>query len=156
MLHMRLGSLFVLRGDYENALRQHGEAHDLACELGDQRTQAKCLIEVGSDLRCLSRLDQAKAKLLRGVRLSMAQSMQPTLARGLLELARVELLRCKPDVARRLVSALEGADLGDLRPVYETLAAELQGDEPKQADAPAIQDLLNEIIAEADVDTLRL
>jgi len=155
-LRRRLGSLFSRRGDYEGALSNHREAHDLALELGDQRTRAHALIEMGNDLRLMNQFETAKTNLLRGVRISMALGMQPNLARGLLELAQVELRLGNPETAQRLVSVLHSADLGTLRSSYDALVAELDGGEHAAAEATTVHDLLNEIIAEAEMETLRL
>ncbi len=156
MLHRRLGSLFILRGDHEGALRHHREAHDLARDVGDQRTRAHSLVEIGNNLRLMSQFGPAKTSLLRGIRLSMALGMQPILTRGLLDLAQIELRLGNPQIAARLAGALNNADLGDLRPAYEALIAELGGGEPAAMSATTVQDLVNEIIAEAEVDSLKL
>lgn len=155
MLYRRLGSLSVLRGDYEAALGRHREAMELAQDIGDQRTRAQSHIEVGSDFRLLNRLDEAKDHLLLGIRSSLALGLQPSLVRGLLELALVELKLGNMRVARRLASVLDGADLGDMRSAYAGLIAELADAEPDVAPM-TIQDMANEIIGAADMDPLKL
>lgn len=156
MLYRRLGTLFALRGDIHSALERHQQAHDLSRDIGDQRTRAHALIEIGNDLRLLGDNHQAKASLLRGIRLSMMLGMQPSLRRGLIELAHADLALENIDAVHRTVRVLEHADLGDLRASYEALVAELEGGAPVNVAPATIQDLLTELIAEADVDTLKL
>lgn len=156
MLHRRLGTLFVLRGDPGSALRHHEEAFDLARELGDQRTAAHALIEIGKDWRLVGNIDRALQNLLRGVRFSMTLGIQSCLQRGLLELSQVALMRGDVGGARRLVSVLEDADLGELRTDYEALLVQLAGGESASFAPVTITDLLNELIAEAETDTLKL
>jgi predicted ATPase len=156
MLHRRLGTLFALRGDHESALAHHRQARDLAREGGDQRTCAHALIEMGNDQRLLGDLAGARQSLLRGVRLSMALGMQPSLSRGLLELAQVELTAGNISAARRLASVLEGGVPGEMQADYEALVAQLAGGEVATFAPVTVQDLLNELIEEAELDTLKL
>ncbi len=156
MLFRRLGSLFLLRGNHEQALDHHRQAYGLAAELGDQRTCAHALIELGNVHRVMNQLEAAKINLLRGVRLSMVLGMQPSLTRGLLELAHVELRAGNTKTAQRLAGVLHDGDLGSLRSSYDALVVELDGGVQAVAEVVTVQDLLNEIIADADVDSLRL
>ena len=156
MLHRRLGTLFVLRGDPDSALGHHQNALDLARELGDQRTAAHALIEIGKDWRLIGDITQARQNLLRGVRLSMTLGIQTCLQRGLLELSQVALMLGDVSGARRLVSVLEGADLGELRADHDALLMQLAGGEFASFAPVTITDLLNELIAEAETDTLKL
>ena len=55
-----------------------------------------------------------------------------------------------------LVSVLEDADLGELRTDYEALLVQLAGGESASFAPVTITDLLNELIAEAETDTLKL
>ncbi|MCX7357277.1 MAG: hypothetical protein NT015_03900 [Alphaproteobacteria bacterium] len=156
MLHRRLGTLFALRGDRPAALAHHQQAYDLARDGGDQRTCVHALIEVGNDQRLIGDMAAARQSLLRGVRLSMTLGMQPCLSRGLLELAQVELAADNIAGARRLVSALAGGDLGDMQADYDALMAQLAGGEIANFAPITVQDLLNELIEEAEMDTLKL
>jgi tetratricopeptide (TPR) repeat protein len=156
MLHRRLGTLFVLRGDPQGALRHHQQAYDLAREGGDQRTGALASVEIGKDQRLLGDLVGARQSLLRGIRLSMSLGMQPCLSRGLLELAHVDLTAGNAEGARRLMSVLGAGDLGELRADYDALAAQLAGGEVATFAPITVQDLLNELIEEAEMDTLKL
>lgn len=156
MLHRRLGTLFVLRGDPQAALGHHRQAYDLARDGGDQRTAAHALIELGNDQRLLGEFADARPSLWTGVRMSMALGMQPTLSRGLLELAQVELADGNTPRAQRLLSALGSGDLGDLQAAYDAVLAQLQGGEVANIAPVTVQDLLNELMAEAEMDTLKL
>ncbi len=137
-------------------MEHHQEAYDLSREIGDRRTNAHAAIEVGNDLRQLGEWDAAKRVLLHGIRLSTILGMQPCLSRGILELAQVELALGAAPKARRLLSALGQADLGDLAATRDALSMELDGGVPATVAPITIQDLLNELIAEAEVDSLRL
>lgn len=156
MLHRRLGTLFVLRGDPKGALRHHQQAFDLAREGGDQRTAAHALIEMGKDQRLVGDLAGARQSLLRGIRLSMSLGMQPCLSRGLLELAQVDLTAGNVESARRLMRVFGAGDLGELRADYEALVAQLAGGEVASFAPITVQDLLNELIEETEMDTLKL
>lgn len=156
MLHRRLGTLFALRGDPKGALVHHRKAYELAREGGDRRTCAHALVEIGKDQRLLGDLSGARQNLLRGVRLSMSLGMQPCLSRGLLELAHVDLTAGNADGARRLVSVLGAGDLGELRSDYDALVAQLAGGEVANFAPITVQDLMNELIEEAEMDTLKL
>lgn len=156
MLHRRLGTLFVLRGDPKGALAYHKKAHDVAQEGGDQRTRAHALIEIGNDLRLIGDLAEARQSLLRGIRLSMSLGMQPCLSRGLLELAKVEFAFDNIARARRLASVLGSGELGDLQGDYDALKVQLDGGEATAFAPITVQDLLNEIVEETELDTLKL
>ncbi|ANP47488.1 adenylate/guanylate cyclase domain-containing protein [Candidatus Viadribacter manganicus] len=156
VLHRRLGTLFALREDMKSALSHHQEAYDLSREVGDRRTNAHAAIEVGNDLRLLGEWVAAKQVLLRGIRQSTLLGMQPCLSRGLLELAQVELALGSFSIARRLLSVLEAADLGDMAATRDALIAQLDGGAPATFAPVTVQDLLKELLAEAEVDSLRL
>lgn len=156
MLHRRLGTLFALRQDMNTALEHHQEAYDLSREVGDRRTNAHAAIEVGNDLRQLGEWDAAKRVLLHGIRLSTILGMQPCLSRGILELAQVELALGSAPKARRLLSVLAQADLGELASTRDALIKALDGGAPATFAPVTIQDLLSELIAEAEVDSLKL
>lgn len=156
ILHRRLGTLFALRQDMKAALEHHQEAYDLSREVGDRRTNANAAIEVGNDLRQLEEWAAAKRVLLHGIRLSTNLGMQPCLSRGILELAQVEIALGSAPKARRLLSVLDQADLGELAATRDALIAELDGGAPATFAPVTIQDLLNELVAEAEVDSLRL
>ena len=86
----------------------------------------------------------------------MSLGMQPCLSRGLLELAQVDLTAGNMEGARRLMSVLGAGDLGDLRADYDALLAQLAGGEVANFAPVTVQDLLNELIEEAEMDTLKL
>ena len=156
MLHRRLGTLHALRGDRESALAHHQQAHDLAREGGDQRTCAHALIEVGNDQRLLGDLAGARQSLLRGVRLSMALGMQPSLSRGLLELAQVEVTAGNLAKARRLISVLEGGVPAEMQADHDALMVQLAGGDVANFAPVTVQALLSELVEEAEIDTLKL
>ncbi|MEZ5972709.1 MAG: adenylate/guanylate cyclase domain-containing protein [Hyphomonadaceae bacterium] len=156
VLHRRLGTLFTLSGDPGAALVHHRQAHDLARDVGDQRMRAHALIEIGNDQRLLGDLADAKRSLLQGVRLSMTLGMQPSLARGLLELARIELAAGNIEVAWRLLSALRGSDLGEMQADFDALSEQIAGGDVADLAPMTVRDHLNELIEEAEADTLKL
>jgi tetratricopeptide (TPR) repeat protein len=156
MLHRRLGTLFVLRGDPQSALGHHQNAFELSREVGDRRTTAFSLIEIGKDWRLIGDTDQARQNLLRGVRMSIELGLQPCLSRGLLELSHLALTHGDVTGARRLVSVLDDATLGDLQADYDALIVQLEGGEVASFAPITVHDMLNELIAAAEVDTLKL
>ncbi|MBL8547899.1 MAG: hypothetical protein JNL81_15640 [Hyphomonadaceae bacterium] len=156
MFARRLGALFALKGDAAGALAHHQQAHDLSRDVGDQRTRAHALIEMGNDLRLMGDLPNARMAVVRGIRLSMNLGMQPALRRGLLELAYIDLALGNVEAVHRSVRALERADLGDLRSSYDALVTQLKGGRPANMAPVTVQDLLSELVAEAEVDTLKL
>jgi tetratricopeptide (TPR) repeat protein len=119
-----LGGLLAAHGEYGEALDCHGQALELALEVGDQHRAASAQLELGTVLRMSGGLDQAKARLIEAVRTALKLRARLLLLRCLLELARVENGLGNDERAARRSSILAGTELGPLQRAYEEFAQE--------------------------------
>jgi predicted ATPase/class 3 adenylate cyclase len=148
ILLQRLGSILRANGDLSGASARHREASDLATEIGDQRLRTSTLLDLARDHAAANDGLAARDFLLEAIRLARRIGAKPLIARGVLELADIELRLGNGGRARTLARILNLSDLGDLRRPYDELIAQLGagGDaqpSPAQADA-ALDDMLRD------------
>jgi predicted ATPase/class 3 adenylate cyclase len=153
---LRLGSVLAAMGDGAGALERHGEAFDLATDVGDQRLMTHALLEIGCDQALIGEVAHARHFLLRGVRIGRQLGARPLILRGVLELASIELRLGHKERAKRLAGSLDTTELGALRSSYETLVNQLAEELVPQSAGKALDAELDEIFREDELSSLRL
>jgi tetratricopeptide (TPR) repeat protein len=150
----RLGALMRRSGDGAAALAHHREALELAAGVGEPRSQAHALIEIGQDHAALGEIDAARAALIEGLRLSLSLNMAPLIGQGLIALARLELAVGARNRALAVASALATPALAEHQEALLSLLADLGCRRDALPPARAVGDILNDIADGAQLDIL--
>lgn len=156
MLKRRLGGICRQQGDHVRALALHEEGAELALAVGDERSRAQALLEIGVDRRRLGHWRQARKSLLASARIARSLDMPPVLAQALSELALVEHAAGNLSRAAAIVQSLNGEAPVSDQEAHGALQAQLRGSHFADCPPRPLRDLLEEAIDADELDSLKL